>query len=62
MSRDGEVPIACNACCNALVLYVTQGRAEGVSGAHTHTYIYTVCIIIRGNIIDKHVGVFKALM
>ena len=41
MSRDGEVHIACNACCNALVLYVTQGRAEGVSGSHTHTHTHT---------------------
>lgn len=36
MSHDRKALIACNACCNALVLYVTQGRAENVSGARTN--------------------------
>lgn len=42
-SRGRKVPIACNACCNALVLFVTQGHAEDV-----YTHIYTVCIHIKG--------------
>lgn len=55
MSCNRKEPIVCNACCNALVLYVTQECAEDVSGVHTH--IYTVCIHIR-----REYYVFKALM
>lgn len=60
-SHNRTVPIACNACCNALVLYVTQGCAEDVSGVHTHIYIYTQYIsTVEGKIL--HFRVFKALM
>lgn len=45
MSHNRKVLIACNTCCNALVLYVTQGSVGDVSGAQT--FILTVCIHIR---------------
>lgn len=46
MSHNRKVLIACNACCNALVLYVTgEGSVGDVSGAQT--LILTVCITIR---------------
>lgn len=59
MSHNRKVLIACNACCNALVLYVTQGSVGDVSGAQT--LILTVCIDIRENIIDMFPGTISKI-